>query len=109
MWQLGGLAGCHQKPERSFFYKGKQFPVCARCTGAGIGYVVGGFIYTLVRLPVLANIGLCVIMFMDWLLQYLNIRASTNVRRCITGFLCGFGMMQLFIDVVLFIVEKIIL
>ena len=30
--------GCHCRPDRSFFYKGKQFPVCARCTGelAGI-------------------------------------------------------------------------
>lgn len=24
-------------PERSFFYKGEQFPVCARCTGAALG------------------------------------------------------------------------
>ena len=24
---------CHRKPERSFFFRGHQFPVCARCTG----------------------------------------------------------------------------
>jgi uncharacterized membrane protein len=30
-----GLAStiCHQRPERSFVVNGRQFPVCARCTG----------------------------------------------------------------------------
>jgi uncharacterized membrane protein len=30
-----GLAAtiCHQRPERSFVVNGRQFPVCARCTG----------------------------------------------------------------------------
>jgi uncharacterized membrane protein len=28
-----GAAICHQRPERSFFLNGDQFPVCARCTG----------------------------------------------------------------------------
>ena len=32
---------CHQKPERSFFYKEKQFPVCSRCAGIVIGAVAG--------------------------------------------------------------------
>ena len=30
---------CHRKPGRSFFWRGKQFPVCARCTGIHIGYL----------------------------------------------------------------------
>lgn len=34
---LGNNSGCHQLAERSFFYKGYQFPVCARCTGVTIG------------------------------------------------------------------------
>jgi uncharacterized membrane protein len=35
-----GLASliCHQRPERSFVLNGRQFPVCARCTGL---YVAG--------------------------------------------------------------------
>ena len=37
---IGNHSGCHQMPERSFFYKGKQFPVCARCTGVIIGQSV---------------------------------------------------------------------
>jgi uncharacterized membrane protein len=37
-----GLAStiCHQRPERSFVLNGRQFPVCARCTGL---YVSGAF------------------------------------------------------------------
>ncbi len=41
---LGALV-CHQKPDRSFFSCGRQWPVCARCTGlylgAGLGAVAG--------------------------------------------------------------------
>ena len=32
IFSIGSLI-CHQKPERSFFWDGHQFPVCARCTG----------------------------------------------------------------------------
>ncbi|PQL91928.1 DUF2085 domain-containing protein [Apibacter adventoris] len=34
---------CHQKPERSFFWKRKQFPLCARCTGIYIAFVPFSF------------------------------------------------------------------
>lgn len=37
----------------------------------------------------------CGIMFMDWFVQYLNIRPSTNPRRLITGILGGFGLLRL--------------
>ena len=36
---------CHRKPERSFFLKGHQFPVCARCTGFYISLILY-FTYT---------------------------------------------------------------
>ena len=29
--------GCHQMATRSFFFKGFQFPLCARCTGILVG------------------------------------------------------------------------
>jgi uncharacterized membrane protein len=32
IFAIGSLI-CHQRPERSFFFDGHQFPVCARCTG----------------------------------------------------------------------------
>ena len=30
-------------------------------------------------------------MFLDWLLQFLKIRPSTNLRRLLTGMIGGFG------------------
>ena len=31
--------GCHCRADRSFFWKGKQLPICARCTGELVGMV----------------------------------------------------------------------
>lgn len=36
-----GSVICHQRPERSFFWSGHQFPVCARCTGLYVSAAVG--------------------------------------------------------------------
>ena len=37
---IGGMI-CHQRPERSFFWDGHQFPVCARCTGLYLSAAIG--------------------------------------------------------------------
>jgi predicted membrane protein DUF2085 len=39
VYYSGGLL-CHQRPERSFYLWGAQFPVCARCTGIYFGAAV---------------------------------------------------------------------
>ncbi len=36
-----GAVVCHQLPERSFALAGRQWPVCARCSGLYIGVAVG--------------------------------------------------------------------
>ena len=36
-----GRVICHQRPERSFFLDGDQFPVCARCTGLYVSAAAG--------------------------------------------------------------------
>lgn len=40
IFAAGGLI-CHQRPERSFFLDGHQFPVCARCTGLYLSGAAG--------------------------------------------------------------------
>lgn len=103
-WNFGKKLGCHQLPERSFHWKGRQFPVCARCTGVYLGEMVALFghfwLGSLWRLDLL----FCLIMLFDWTLQFLKICSSTNPRRLISGLLCGYGMM----DLELLILEKII-
>ena len=36
-----GAVICHQRPDRSFFWDGQQFPVCARCTGLYLSAAIG--------------------------------------------------------------------
>ena len=69
---FGKRIGCHQKPERSFFINGYQFPVCARCTGVMIGYLLAipPYRYFLVPLNPITPLTGCLIMLLDWLLQF---------------------------------------
>jgi uncharacterized membrane protein len=35
---------CHQRPDRSFFSCGQQWPVCGRCAGLYMGFAIGGLV-----------------------------------------------------------------
>lgn len=92
LMELGNRIGCHQKRERSFIYKGYQFPVCARCTGVIMGYFcLPVFILIPKKFRIVLALVCCAIMFLDWLIQYLKIKESNNIRRLITGVLGGVG------------------
>lgn len=92
---IGARLGCHQMPERSFFYKGYQFPLCARCTGLVIGYLMGILIYFLKIINWEITILLCIPLVIDGGSQYLKWRMSNQRLRLITGILCGIGIMVL--------------
>ncbi|MBS7258251.1 MAG: DUF2085 domain-containing protein [Methanobrevibacter sp.] len=88
---------CHRKPERSFFLKGHQFPVCARCTGFYISLILY-FTYTYFffvdyNLTVLIlAILLLIPAAIDGLTQLLEYRESNNTLRFTTGLLGGLGL-----------------
>ena len=92
-------------PDRSFFIKGHQFPVCARCTGVLIGYILGIALHFLVGTYIVYCVIACAIMFIDWYIQYLEIKMSTNIRRFITGILGGYGIIGIQIIFVKFIAQ----
>ncbi len=101
--ELGAKTGCHQMPERSFFIKGYQFPVCARCVGVFLGYLIAPIVYVKIgfsKLKSYAFAGL-IIMFLDWLFQAIHIKESTNVRRFFTGIAGGFGSMIVFLKLLM--------
>lgn len=81
---------CHRMPERSFFIKGYQFPVCARCTGILIGYIIG-IIYIIFcnKLGYILELILMLPILIDGIGQYRGYFVSTNIRRLITGILAG--------------------
>jgi len=90
------FAFCHQLPERSFFWKGKQFFMCARCTGINLGYLsLPLFLFGVVQIPLLWTLILIVPTYIDGGIQaYFNIE-STNSRRFITGLASGIATMSL--------------
>lgn len=92
---------CHQKPERSFFYKGHQFPVCARCTGAYLGIAIGVLWYLMIAMPYNWNmVYLATLMALPAVIdggtQYLNFRESNNKLRFVTGLLLGISLIIFF-------------
>ncbi|MCM1233353.1 MAG: DUF2085 domain-containing protein [Ruminococcus flavefaciens] len=98
--------GCHQLPERSFFFCGYQFPVCARCTGIIIGYIFSIFYCILCpKISIWIILLLIVPMAVDGLIQYVSMYRSNNIKRLITGFFAGFGFIQLIKNVILCIIK----
>lgn len=83
---------CHRIPSRSFFYKKKQFPVCARCTGIYLGFFIMIPLLWFYQIGMIISIILILPTLIDGLTQaYLN-RESTNFLRLSTGILAGIGM-----------------
>lgn len=101
--RLGNRCGCHQREDRSFQIKGWQFPICSRCTGILTGQVIGVMLYLLGnRIPLYIDFLFLLIMFLDWFIQFKNIKESTNLRRFITGNLAGIAQMSILIKFILF-------
>ena len=88
---------CHRIPERSFFIKGRQFPVCARCTGFYTGLIAYLIVHAFYEHPYDINMLIVSMMLMipvaiDGITQYFGPRESTNSLRFITGFIGGVGL-----------------
>lgn len=107
LMEIGNMLGCHQMPERSFFVKGFQFPVCARCTGVIISTFIAILVFCKKRLPISICFAMSYVMLFDWGIQYLDIKESTNKRRLITGLIGGFGYSTLHLYFYCFIFQKI--
>ena len=87
---------CHQKPHRSFFFRGKLFPVCARCTGIHLGYLsMPVFLFQLVYINLLFSVILIIPTVLDGLSQAYFDRESKNSIRFITGLMSGIGLMSI--------------
>lgn len=102
--RLGDRCGCHQREDRSFYIKGWQFPVCSRCTGILTGQIIGVVIYLLkMHISIYCSVMFLLIMFLDWFIQYKNIKESTNFRRFITGNLAGIAQVAIIFEIIKFI------
>ena len=100
----GRRLGCHQRPDRSFFFRGHQFPVCARCTGVFIGQVLAIILRFFFKPDFMMCVDFCLILLIDWMIQYFKIKESTNFRRLITGILAGYGLLNIEISIIIEII-----
>lgn len=80
---------CHRLPERSFRVAGRQFHVCARCTGLAVGLALSPLLVPF-RFDALSLFA-CSLMLLaaDGGSQALNLRTSNNWLRLTTGLLAG--------------------
>jgi uncharacterized membrane protein len=86
-YRLARLWHCHQLPERSFFIRGRQLPLCARCTGVAVGVLV--FPATQGYFSWYVSAGMVLIFLVDSITQLWGFRRSNNLLRFVTG--VGFG------------------
>lgn len=104
MWillmDIGAKYGCHQNPKRSFFLKGYQFPVCARCTGILLIKPLAWLFNFKKKVSWIVGFALLVPMIIDGSIQYIFHIESTNKRRLVTGLLAGFGISTIRINIV---------
>ena len=90
--------GCHARPDRSFYFRGKQFPICARCTGELIGIILGipiDFFWGCPRFEIV--LVMMIPLIFDGFLQRLTSYESGNIRRLITGILFGIAFIFAFL------------
>lgn len=109
LMNFGHRLGCHQMEERSFHFKGYQFPVCARCTGVFVGEIIAIILLLLgIKISIFVSIALLLIMGLDWFIQYIKLLQSTNIRRLITGTLAGIGLTFIYYYVIVFVINIVI-
>lgn len=97
LMEFGNKIGCHQIPERSLFYKGYQFPVCARCTGVIIGEIISVLLLLIgIKINILIPLIMLLLMGLDWFIQYLKLLYSNNLRRLLTGIGGGIGLIHIY-------------
>ena len=91
------LFGCHYRDERSFHWKGKRFPLCARCTGELVGGAAAALSYAVLHPGPGVLVLLLVPMLVDGGVQAATRYESTNLRRLFTGSCFGYGIICLFL------------
>jgi uncharacterized membrane protein len=99
---------CHRHPDRSIFIFGKQLPLCARCIGIYIAFLIGVVLLGLnpITFQNLTWYSAALITFLmifptaiDGFTQLLGLRESNNLLRLTTGMLAGFGFSFIFVYV----------
>jgi uncharacterized membrane protein len=91
---------CHRLTNRSFFLRGRQFHICARCTGMLIGYFFSIFIVVFSINSIFLFLFFLLLMIVDGGSQLLKWRESNNVLRFVIGFGYGISFVPCIVQVI---------
>ena len=109
LMNFGEKMGCHQMAERSFFFRGYQFPVCARCIGVFAGEIIAIVMLLCgVEIPWVPAFLLVLPLAIDGGVQYIKLWLSNNLRRVITGVLAGIGLTYIYYYAIRFLIKSIV-
>jgi len=107
-----GFSVCHQLPSRSLNIGNLYLPVCSRCTGIYIGFLVSALILFLMFRkkendlpPAYIIIILCLFILstvINGILSYFTLFSTSNNIRFLTGFLCGSSIMTIIYPIFIF-------
>ena len=89
--------GCHCRDDRSFHFKGRKFPICARCRGELVGIIIGLVSYYFWHINRHIAFLILLPMIADGFLQSITSYESNNLKRFVTGFMFGYGLAVLFL------------
>jgi uncharacterized membrane protein len=94
-----GSTICHQIPERSYSFQGFQMPLCARCIGIHLGFIISSMFFLAgpkrlsLGLPgkkQMIALGIIMAFFLiDAGLSYSGLDTSNNLRRTLSGLAAG--------------------
>ena len=101
--EIIGFSVCHQLDSRSLLFGNIVSPLCSRCAGIYIGFLISAIILFLMfrkkqsELPPLYVLIILAVFFLstiiDGLASYLGLYMTNNIIRFSTGFLCGASIM----------------
>ncbi|MNX97087.1 hypothetical protein D3C86_1294370 [compost metagenome] len=98
---------CHRLSERSFFLDGRQFHLCARCTGIVLGLLFSPFAISCKSLFLPVFLASLCLVAVDGYTQLLGWRESNNFLRCFTGLFLGLSALPTVVSLSEQILERI--
>lgn len=91
------FAFCHRRKDRSLRISGYTFPLCARCTGLWLGFVIGFLVRVAgLHMPLMFAFAFMLPLAVDGLTQLAGYRESNNRLRLLSGALFGIATNMLF-------------
>lgn len=99
------LFNCHQISSRSFFWKGRQFHICARCTGIFVGVLFSPSMLIFWKYSIYIFPFSFFVLTIDGVTQLLKLRESNNLIRVITGFLFGYSFLSFIVYTIIFLFQ----